>query len=657
MSTHKTSPPLPVKRATACESCHKRKVRCDLNLHESTRECCSNCRDSQTPCLPHTRKRRRVDSETDASPLPVEVKKARPLTDGDGPGTPAQQASYLGRSDYLTAHLDIDEDDATHYRGPGLRAGAFHPFEARIRRNVSSLEIPRGTLRQSLLRNFLHWCRPWMPLVSEADLERLDAKNQDTLLVTAMLVAGSIVSSTPEVVDHGRRCYQRAKVLFYTNAEQNHLYTIMATIFLQWLNPSGPEHVSIDNSSFWLRTSVALAHQMGLHREPDPRMAEAKLRRRIWWTLVSRDNLIATSHGRPRAVNAEDSNVRPLRVEDFEGGDDDALLFMQFVQITSILGDMTEHYRRGTLSDRKKIDLENSLRGWLNAVPSSLRLYRPETGTETKTNRLTEYNFKFRQLHVLYFTALIILFRHDNKDDPPAPVSLLAASFISGIFEEYLTHEDIPHLSVTSIFYLMVAALLQLSYQRFPSLAAHRNEEIDIMRLSLDGLKKRFPSAIGAERVVNQMMKQSTTVSDTPQSIQMMLTPEEAEFFAPFGPELCRQWGSTFDPRAAAPARMGDFTGVGTVNVNPNANANGILTSAMVGRGHQQEPQVIAASTGEVAGPVRSDSMWDNGGALLLSQDDEDTLFSSERTLDTVGRWWWADWVPEADLDFFSKSL
>ncbi|ETI27321.1 hypothetical protein G647_09511 [Cladophialophora carrionii CBS 160.54] len=620
---------------------------------------------------PHTRKRRRVDAEKDASPRPVEDKKAKSLTHGDGPDTPAQQASYLGRSDYLTAHLDIDEDDATHYNGPGLRAGAFQHFEARIRRNVSSLEIPRGTLRQSLLRNFLHWCRPWMPLVSETDLERLDARNQDTLLVTATLVAGSIVSSAPEAADHGRRCYQRAKVLFYTNGEQNHLHTIMAILFLQWLNPSGPEHVSIDNSSFWLRTSVALAHQIGLHREPDPRMAEARLRRRIWWALVSRDNLIATSHGRPRAINAEDSNVRPLRVDDFEAGDNDALLFMQFVQITSILGDMTEHYRRGTLSDRKKIDFEDSLRAWLNAVPSSLRLYRRGTETEAAAetkkgnNRLTEYDFKFRQLHVLYFTALIILFRHDNKNDPPAPVSLLAASFISGIFEEYLTHEDIPHLPVTAIFYLMVAALLQLSYQRFPSLAAHRNEEIDIIRLSLDGLKKRFPSAIGAERVVNQMMNNhSTSVQDTAESTRMNLTPEEAEFFAPFGPELCRQWGSIFGPRPAGPSAMTtDVAGVGRHSVDPRAHAtadaNGVLaTAAGQGHHHHTEHHVIGTTstttTGDVAG--RSDAPWDVGGTLLLSQD-EDTLFSSEQTLDTVGRWWWADWVPEADLDFLSKSL
>jgi hypothetical protein len=186
----------------------------------------------------------------------------------------------------MNAHVDIDEDDATRYHSPGYRATAASNIGVRIRRNLATLELPQGTVRQSLLRNFLSRCRPWMPLVSEADLEALDARNQDTLLVTAMLVAGSIVSSTPQAADLGQRCYQRAKVLFYTNAEQNHLHAVMATIFLQWLNPSGPEHVSIDSSSFWLRISVALAHQMGLHREPDMRQPDAKLRRKIWWALV-----------------------------------------------------------------------------------------------------------------------------------------------------------------------------------------------------------------------------------------------------------------------------------------------------------------------------------------------------------------------------------
>ncbi|KIW33032.1 uncharacterized protein PV07_04534 [Cladophialophora immunda] len=589
---------------------------------------------------PHVRKRRRQLLDHAGRPQSTEEKKVKRPANGDRTLTSSQQPSYLGRADYISAHAEIDEDDATHYESPGPRAGSWHNFEVKIRRNLSVLELPQGTLRQTLLRNFLQRCRPWMPLVNDSDLEKFDSKNKDTLLVTSMLVAGSIVSSTPQAAEQGQKCYQRAKVLFYTNAEQNHLHALMATILLQWLNPSGPEHVSIDSSSFWLRISVALAHQLGLHREPDPRMADAKLRRRIWWTLVSRDNLIAASHGRPRAVNAEDSNVRPLRMDDFDADDEDALLFMHFVQITSILGDMTEEYRRGTLSDRKKIDFEDTLRRWLKAVPPSLRLYNPET------KRLNEYNFKSRQLHTIYFTSLIILFRHDKRDQPPSPVSLLAASFVSGIFEEYLTWEDVSHLAVTSIFYLMVAALLQLSYQRFPSLATHRTEEIEIIRSSLNEFKKRFPSGLGAERVVNQMMKHSTTLPETAQSVRIALSPDQEEFFAPFGPELCRKWRLVVESPAAAPLEgLEDFAGV-------TQSDNGPVNTA-------QTNHLLQASTDQaqdVQAMISTEPAWDGGTPFAFSLDDQNLLLD-QLGLDSVGRWWWADWMPEADLDFLSKSL
>ena len=312
---------------------------------------------------------------------------------------------------------------------------------------------------------------------------------------------------------------------------------------------------------------------------------------------------------------------------------------MQFVQITSILGDMTEHYRRGMLTDRKKIEFEDTLRRWLKAVPFNLRLYHPET------KKVNEYNFKVRQLHTLYFAALIILFRHEKRDQPPSPVSLLAASFISGIFEEHLTWEDIPHLSVTNIFYLMVAALLQLSYQRSPSLASDRSQELEIIRLSLDGLKKRFPSALGAERVLNQMMKHSTTLLDTAQSTRMTLTADQEEFFAPFGPELCRKWPLVFHRQPGFLAGINDFADI--------SHANNAATSA------KQADQPGYSSNGLPQGRptgIDPDASLDNDAPLLFDQVDQ-TLFPDAMSLDSVGRWWWADWIPEADMDFLSKSL
>lgn len=207
-----------------------------------------------------------------------------------------QQPSYLGRAEYISAHVAIDEGDATQYQSRGTTTRAVHDLEMRILSDLSLVEPPQGMLRQTFIRNFMQRCRPWTPLVEESDLQKLDLKNVNCLLTTSMLVAGSVVSTAPQAIEIGHRCYQRAKVLFYTAAEKNDIRVVMATILLQWLNPSGPEHVSIDSSSFWLRLSVGLAHQLGLHREPSPRLADAGLRRRIWWTLVVSSLLSRNSH-------------------------------------------------------------------------------------------------------------------------------------------------------------------------------------------------------------------------------------------------------------------------------------------------------------------------------------------------------------------------
>ena len=102
----------------------------------------------------------------------------------------------------------------------------------------------------------------------------------------AILVAGSKVSMSPQAPDLGRKCYDAAKLLFYSSDVTDSLDTIIGTIILQWWNQTGPEHVSIDNSSMWLRLGVALAHQTGLHRQPEMTNRQFTLRRRVWWTLV-----------------------------------------------------------------------------------------------------------------------------------------------------------------------------------------------------------------------------------------------------------------------------------------------------------------------------------------------------------------------------------
>lgn len=115
-----------------------------------------------------------------------------------------------------------------------------------------------------------------------------EANREPTFLMLAILVAGSKVSTSPQAQELGWKCYDAAKLRFYSGHATDTLDTITGTVILQWWNQTGPEHISIDNSSMWLRMGVALAHQAGLHRQNDPRNPQFARRRKLWWALVVR---------------------------------------------------------------------------------------------------------------------------------------------------------------------------------------------------------------------------------------------------------------------------------------------------------------------------------------------------------------------------------
>lgn len=233
-------------------------------------------------CSPHVRKRKHggVDTSNDRTPS---VQVAQPEREANANVEGPHEPSYLGRADYLDTHAPIDEDQVSRYhRSPDQNTTAVASA------STPSLEgLLTRSARDSLIASFLSKCRPWMPLVNAAQVHAMfEGSSTPTFLRLAILVAGSKVSTSPQAHELGRRCYDAAKQRFYSGDATDTLDTIVGTIILQWWNQTGPEHISIDNSSLWLRLGVALAHQSGLHRQPDARNPQCALRRRIWWTLV-----------------------------------------------------------------------------------------------------------------------------------------------------------------------------------------------------------------------------------------------------------------------------------------------------------------------------------------------------------------------------------
>lgn len=250
----------------------------------------------------------------------------------------------------------------------------------------------------------------------------------------------------------------------------------------------------------------------------------------------ARDSVISAGTGRPRAINIQDSDVRPPSVDDFPVQDSKARLFAAYVTVCQLLEDIAECRLRKKLSRVRRTDFENALYRWVKELSPELRLFQSERG-----HPLNTYNFEARQLLVPYFVILVILHRSPLPDSLPSAASLVASSFISGIFEDFLARDELRYLSPAFVFYAFAAGLSHLSGFRYPSLRSTAEHDFKIIQLSLQELSKRWGSASGPLRAFSRVRD---AVSRQPklQSSLPAVPADALPFFTDFGPDLCREW-------------------------------------------------------------------------------------------------------------------
>lgn len=254
--------------------------------------------------------------------------------------------------------------------------------------------------------------------------------------------------------------------------------------------------------------------------------------------------MISAGHGRPRAINPEDSDVRPLSSEDFYGSSSNGALFMAYVEISSLLGELTQCLGRRTLTRQKRVNIENALYKWSREVPEQLRLFRRLPSSEGSTAAklvLVPYNFEARQLHVPYFIILAILYRSSTPGSAPTSAAILASSFVAGIFEDFLARDEIRFLGPIFTFYLLAAGVGLLSCFPHPHLREKAEQDLRTIYNSQKELAKRWPSAIGSSKALQSMVEEASKSSRNPDAPQPTpLTPDQQACFNGFGIDLCR---------------------------------------------------------------------------------------------------------------------
>ncbi|KAF5012779.1 hypothetical protein FDECE_1199 [Fusarium decemcellulare] len=397
-----------------------------------------------------------------------------------------------------------------------------------------AFDLPSRAVKSCYIDNFFKYCYPWVPIVERSWLRELPRQQPSLLLMQAVLLAGSRVTR-PHNIEASGELYARAKALFFSNHEQNPVLLIITCLLLQWWNPAGPERICLDNSQFWLRNGVGIAMGIGLHKENHNSREDAMFRRRLWWTLIARDCQISAAHGRPRAIQMEESGVPPLTLRDFPPATrNQHASSVSYVTICRIFGDIGESVRRNQMTPTRVTQLQNDLYHWVRELPPELRIFHSQAEFG-----LNAYNFEARQLHIIYFVNLILLFR---KSPSASAGSLLAASFIAAIFDEFMVRDEIGHLGpAIHKFFLLTAGITLLPACRHPTLQTQATEDYALIKNSLKQFSQRYASALATLHTLETLETTEVRGSEAYEHPQP-LEPEIASLFREFGPGLCRQW-------------------------------------------------------------------------------------------------------------------
>jgi len=192
--------------------------------------------------------------------------------------------------------------------------------------------IPEIGFRNELLRCYVQYVHPYLPIVDLKDLLTTIEKNQpsDTislLLFQAVMFAGTAYIDMRYLVAQGyvtrkaarKAFFQKVKLLYDFDYEIDRVTVVQSVLLMTYWyeNPDDPKDVW-----HWLGIAISVARTIGLNCDTsDAPLMNHKQRclwKRIWWSCFMRDRLIAIGMRRPMRINDGDFDVSMLEISDFE---------------------------------------------------------------------------------------------------------------------------------------------------------------------------------------------------------------------------------------------------------------------------------------------------------------------------------------------------
>ncbi|KAF1837192.1 hypothetical protein BDW02DRAFT_172148 [Decorospora gaudefroyi] len=206
------------------------------------------------------------------------------------------------------------------------------PDEISYLQKKGVLTVPRGNLRSEILRAYVEFVHPYMPLLDLHDflmmVDRRDGSKGKVSLILfqAVMFAGSafvdmehLRSAGYETRKEARKdFFQKTRILYDFDYESDRVSLVQALLLLTYYYETPDDQ---KDTWHWMGVATSVAHTIGLHRNPDNTNLDTKrvkLWKRIWWSTYMRDRLIALGMRRPTRIKTEDFDVPMLTLDDFE---------------------------------------------------------------------------------------------------------------------------------------------------------------------------------------------------------------------------------------------------------------------------------------------------------------------------------------------------
>jgi hypothetical protein len=194
-----------------------------------------------------------------------------------------------------------------------------------------ALTIPDATLRNELLKSYIHYVHTYMPLLDLEEFLQTIAQNDgihriSLLLFQAVMFAGVAFIDMKHLQAAGYQTrkaarkvfFQRARLLYDFDYEVDRISLVQSLLLMTYWYETPDDQ---KDTWHWMGVSLSLAHTIGLHRDPGNSRMDVRRQRmwkRIWWSTYTRDRLIALGMRRPMRVKDDDCDVPMLSLEDFE---------------------------------------------------------------------------------------------------------------------------------------------------------------------------------------------------------------------------------------------------------------------------------------------------------------------------------------------------